>query len=40
MWLVLVTREVINADGTTAPTVTGAYLVCSQPPSHNCPSSK
>jgi hypothetical protein len=36
MWLVLVTREVINADGTTVPAVTGAYLVCSQPSGHNC----
>ena len=36
MWLVVVTREVINADGTTIPTVDRAYLTCTQPSSHDC----
>lgn len=36
MWLVVVTREVIAADGTAVPTVERAYLSCSQPSSHDC----
>ncbi len=36
MWLVLVTREVITADGTAIPTVDRAYLTCTQPSSHDC----
>jgi hypothetical protein len=40
MWLVVVTREVINADGTTVPVVDRAYLVCTQPSSHDCHHSK
>jgi hypothetical protein len=36
MWLVVVTREVITADGTAIPTVERAYLSCSQPSSHDC----
>jgi len=35
MWLVVVTREVIAADGTAVPTVERAYLRCSQPSSHD-----
>ena len=36
MWLVVVTREVITADGTAIPSVERAYLSCSQPSSHDC----
>jgi hypothetical protein len=36
MWLVLVTRETITADGTTIPSVDRAYLTCTEPPSHDC----
>jgi hypothetical protein len=36
MWLVVVVREVINADGTTVPAPERAYLTCTQPPSHDC----
>jgi hypothetical protein len=36
MWLVVVTREVITADGTAIPTVDRAYLTCTQPTSHDC----
>jgi hypothetical protein len=36
MWLVVVTREVITADGTAIPTVDRAYLTCTQPSSHDC----
>ena len=36
MWLVVVTREVITADGTAIPSVERAYLSCSQPTSRDC----
>jgi hypothetical protein len=36
MWLVIVTREVVMADGTAVPSVERAYLSCSQPSSHDC----
>ena len=36
MWLVVVTREVITADGTAVPAVERAYLTCSQPSSRDC----
>ena len=36
MWLVIVFREVITADGTAIPTVDRAYLTCTQPTSHDC----
>jgi hypothetical protein len=36
MWLVVVTREVITADGTAIPSVERAYLTCSQPTSRDC----
>jgi len=36
MWLVIVTREVITADGTAIPSVERAYLTCSQPTSRDC----
>jgi|tagenome__1003787_1003787.scaffolds.fasta_scaffold20387479_2 hypothetical protein len=36
MWLVVVTREVITADGTALPAVERAYLSCSQPTSRDC----
>lgn len=36
MWLVVVTREVITADGTAVPVVDRAYLTCTQPTSHDC----
>ena len=36
MWLVVVTREVISADGTAIPSVERAYLSCSQPTTRDC----
>jgi len=36
MWLVVVTREVITADGTAIPSVERAYLTYSQPTSRDC----
>ena len=36
MWLVVVTREVITADGTAIPSVERAYLTCSQPTTRDC----
>ena len=36
MWLVVVTREVITADGTAIPAVERAYFTCSQPSSRDC----
>jgi hypothetical protein len=36
MWLVIVFRETITADGTAVPSVDRAYLTCTQPTSHDC----
>jgi hypothetical protein len=36
MWLVVVTREVITANGRALPSVERAYLSCSQPTSRDC----
>jgi hypothetical protein len=40
MWLVIVTRETITADGTAIPSVDRAYLTCTQPTSHDCHQTK
>jgi hypothetical protein len=34
MWLVVVMRYTIAADGTLVPVAQGAYLACSPPKSH------
>ena len=34
MWLVVVVREVVLADGTPIPTIDRSYLACHQPTSH------
>jgi hypothetical protein len=36
MWLVVIVRYTIAADGTAIPVADQAYLSCSQPKTHKC----